>query len=180
MKKGERGFSTLEMIVGLGISVVIGAATLGGTGQLWNGAGNGGDYLNAVNQVQNAGHWIGRDSRTAEAIATDNLSASEFVVMNWTNYEYGATDDVYYTVTYYFSGMSQNYGDLKRRHWDSVNGNVETLVARNIYYNEADPSGTSLATYLNGVLYVRLARLSGNTTETRVFYMDGRPEGLQW
>jgi hypothetical protein len=180
MIQGERGFSILELIVGLGISVIIGAATIGGTGHLWNGSSDGGDYLNAVSQVQNAGRWIGRDSRTAEAVATDNLSASEFVVMSWTDYEYGVTDDVYHSATYYFSGMTGNVGDLKRRYWNSVSGNIETLVARGIYYNAADPSGSSLATQLDGVLYVRLARVCGNSTEIRVFHMDGRPEGLQW
>ena len=136
--------------------------------------------MSAVSQVQNAGRWIGRDSRMAETIATDNLSATEFLVMNWTVYDFGVDDNVYHSVTYHLSGMSQNFGDLNRRHWNSFSGNVETLVAQNVYYNEADPGGTSTATYLNGVLFVRLSRLSGNATETRVFYIDERPEGLQW
>ena len=180
MKRGERGFTVLEILVGLGIGAIIGAATIGGVGQIWSGTGDGGDYLSAVNQVQNAGRWIGRDSRVAEAVITDNLSASEFLVLNWTEYDYGEGDDIYHSVTYYFSGMSQNVGDLKRRQWDSATGDTETLVARNIYFNAADPDDTSMASLQGGVLYVKLVGRYGDTSETREFHMVGRPELWQW
>ena len=180
MRKGERGFSTLEIVVGLGVSVIIGAATIGATGQIWNNCGSGSEYVSAVNQVQNAGLWIGRDSRVAETVTTDNLSASEFVVMNWTVYNYGETDDIFHSVTYYFSGVSQNVGDLKRRHWDSATGDTETLVARGIYFNTADPDDTSLATHQGDLLYVKLVGRCGDTSETREFHMVGRPELWQY
>lgn len=180
MKRGERGLSTLELIVGLGISLIIGAATLGATGQLWNNSGSGSEHVSTVNQVQSAGRWLGRDSRVAEAVITDNLSAGEFLVFNWTEYDYGETDDIYHSVTYYFSGLNQNIGDLKRRHWDSATGDTETLVARQIYYNPADPDDSSLAALQGDLLYIKLVGSYRDTREIREFYLTGRPELWSW
>jgi hypothetical protein len=180
MRRGERGFSTLELIVGLGISVIIGMAAVGATGQIWNSSGSGGEYIGAVNQVQNAERWLSRDSRVAEAVITDNLTGSEFLVLSWTEYDYGETDDIYHSVTYSFSGLSQNVGDLLRTHWDSATGDTVTLVARQIYYNAADPDGTSTVTQQDGVLYIKLVGRYGDTSETREFHLTGRPELWQW
>ena len=173
MKLGEKGFSYVELIVAIGIATLIAGAAATTTFQVLKGAGRSNNYMAAVRQVQNAGYWIGRDTRMAQNIITENLTPPDVLVMSWTeNY----TDDpVYHSATYFFEDLTDGIGKLKRSHWSSDGANEEALVAESIYYDPDDPSNTSKASYNSTELTVQLTALFGETRETREYKANHRP-----
>ena len=81
----------------------------------------------------------------------------------------------YHSVSYFFEGLSDGIGKLKRNHWSSAGASEETLVAAYIYYDPADPENTSKLTYQSPVLTVRLIALYEEARETREYKVIRRP-----
>lgn len=173
MKSGEKGFTYIELVVAIAIAALIAGAAAITTFQVLKGTGRNNDYVTAVRQVQNAGHWISRDTQMAQSIIADNLTPPDFLVMRWTeNY---AEDPVYHSATYFFEDLADGIGKLKRSHWSSAGVNEETLVAEYIYYNPDDPGNTSKASYNSPELTVQLTALRKETRETREYKTNHRP-----
>jgi len=174
MSQGEKGFTIIEMVVSIAIIAIIGLAANMTIFQVVNGTGRSNSHMTAVRQVQYAGYWIGRDAQMSENVTTDNLSGTDFLVLAWT--EWDASDDTTtHSVTYYFEGLSDGIGKLKRSHWSSAGGNNETLVAKYVSYDPGDPVNTSNVSYQNPVLTVKLTALFGDAGETREYRIGCRP-----
>ncbi len=131
-------------------------------------------HMTVVSQVQNAGFWVSRDAQMAENITADNLSPPDFLILDWT--EWDENDNAtYHSVTYFFEELSGGIGKLKRNHWSSAGLNTESLVAEYIYYDSGDPTNTSKVSYLNPTLTLQLTTLYGDTSETREYRINSRP-----
>ena len=174
MRQNERGFTIIETIVALAIIALIGSAASMTIFQIINCTERSSRHMTAVRQVQNAGYWIGRDAQMTESVATDNLSDTDFLIMTWTEQDYDG-DEIYHSITYFFEGLSEGIGKLKRSHWSSDGANEELLVAEYIYYDRDDPLNTSNASYQSPVLTVRLTALFEDTRETREYNINRRP-----
>ena len=173
MSQGEKGFSTIELIVALSIIALIGLAATMTTFQVINVTERSESHMTAIRQVQNAGYWISRDAQMAESVITDNLSATDFIILTWTERDY-VSDDIYHSVTYFFEELSDEIGKLKRNHWSSAGANADTLIAEYINYDHDDPVNTSNVSYQNSVLTVKLTALSGDASETREYRINRR------
>jgi len=174
MRQGERGFTTIELAVAIAIIALIGSAATSTMFQVINGTERDHNHMTAIRQVQNAGYWISRDAQMSENVTTDNLSDTDFLVLAWT--EWDASDNMTaHSVTYYFEGLSDGIGKLKRSHWSSAGANNETLVAKYVSYDPGDPVNTSNTSYLNPVLTVKLTARFGDATETREYKISCRP-----
>lgn len=174
MKRNEGGFTYVELLVAITIIVVVSGAAGLAIFQVFKNTERNNDYITVVRQVQNAGYWISRDARTAQNIKTDNLTPPNFLVMNWTEWD-EAGNPIYHSATYFFDGLTQGIGKLKRTHWSSAGASEQTLVANYIYYDPGDPAETSQASYQNPALTVQLtARLKENR-ETREYQIYHRP-----
>lgn len=173
--KHQRGFTLVEMAVGLGIVSLISVAAAGTVYQVLNGSQRSNDHMAAVRQVQNAGYWISRDARVAQSAATENLTFPNFLVLTWAEQDFAGGGLVHHSVTYFFDNTDGPLGELKRAHWSSAGVNEENLVATGIYYDPSDTENTSRATYAAPVLTANLTAASGAATEKRQYRAQHRP-----
>ena len=174
MKHHEKGFTTIELVVAFSIIALIGVAAATTIFQVIDWTERSNSHMTAVLQAQNAGHWISRDAQVAESIDIDNPGPTDFIVLTWTEQDYGG-DPTYHSVTYFLDELSNGIGKLKRNHWSSAGANDDTLVAEYISYDPADPVNTSNASYQNPVLTVKLTALFQSARETREYSINRRP-----
>lgn len=174
MKQGEKGFTTIELVVAITIMALIGSAAAAATFQVFQGTERNNNHMIAVRQVQNAGYWISRDTPMAQSVTTDNLTLPDFLVLSWTEWD-DAGEPTYHSVTYFFEGLTDGIGKLKRSHWSSAGANEQTLLAEYIYYDPNDPDNTSKASYQSSVLTVQLTSLFEGARETREYRIKHRP-----
>ncbi|MFC1993187.1 prepilin-type N-terminal cleavage/methylation domain-containing protein [Chloroflexota bacterium] len=175
MKKGEKGFTIVELLVASAIIAIISGAAATTTFQIAKSTEPTNNHMTAVCQVQNAGYRICRDAQMAESVAVDNLEHPNFLILTWTEQNYDGSDPTYHSVTYFFTDLSDGIGKLKRNHWSSAGANEDTLVAKHIYYNLDDPETTSKASYESPVLTIQLTALSEEARETREYRITHRP-----
>ena len=173
MRRGESGFTLLELLVAVSIMFVLSGAAGAVTFQTLKGAARGNGYMAAVRQVENAGHWISRDAQMADGIKTDGLTWPDFLVINWVERDY-VHDEIYHSATYYFEDFSGNMGKLMRRHWSSDGANETALVAKDIYYDAVHPNETK-AHYVGLLLTVKLTSIVGEKHETKEYKIVPRP-----
>jgi len=166
MKKGERGFTLIELIVGLSIIFLVSGAGAMATFQLLKGTEVNSTHMTAVRQVQNAGYWISHDTRMAQTVHTVNLTLPVFLVFNWTE---GDTQDEY-EIVYTLDDVAGS--TLKKLHRNqSVNGgvNTTTFVAQ---YIDPDAAKTSCQ-YISGKLTLTITATAGagmaEQSETRTY-----------
>jgi type II secretory pathway pseudopilin PulG len=159
----------LELMVSLSVIALIGMSATLVVFQLGRGIEHNRDYATSVRQSENAGYWISRDMRMAQAISGDNVTPLTFLTIGWTEYD-TAGDPTYHTVTYRFHDLNNNIGTLMRSHSIyGVNNEETTLIARDIYYNSSNETYTSRASFQNMVLTLKLTSLSDKVLESREY-----------
>lgn len=173
MKDCEKGFTLIELVVALAIIPLIGIASTMTVFQVLKFTERSNSRMTVVTQVQNAGYWISGDAQAAERVVVDNLEPDVFLILTWTEREYG-DDSTYHSVTYLFEQLSDGIGRLKRVHWSSTGANEETLVAEHIYYDPADPVDTSSVSYQAPLLITKLTSRFGDAIETREYRTSRR------
>ena len=174
MKKGERGFTLIEMIIACALIAIIGAGAGMTISQINRNNALNNDYLNTVSQVDMAGDWISRDAQSAEFISTEG--EDYFINLSWEKREFEGATSVQYVVTYYFEVDETGSGRLMRQYWTSDGTLQETLAADRLYYNSDDPENSSTASYSSPVLNVKLKSVSGNMSEAREYTIIRRPD----
>jgi hypothetical protein len=175
MKKRELGFSTIEVIVTIGISALIALGSTYVTDQTIRINGRTQDNMTAITQVENAGYWLTVDAQMAEDIVTEGLTSPDFLNMTWTEWVLN-DDSIYHSVTYYFEDLDDGIGTLMRYHWSSSGANETTIVGQYLYYDTDDPGNTSQAEYDSPTFTIRLVSTFGETTEKREFQVTNRPD----
>ena len=174
MKLGEKGFTLIELVLALAIIALISGAVGATIFQVYRGTEHNNDHLTMVRQVQQAGYWISRDAQMAQSVTTDNLTSPDFLILNWTEWDEEG-DPIYHSATYFFEGLTDGIGTLKRHHWSSAGADEYTLVAEYIYYDPDDVDNTSQASYQSPVLTVQLSSLFEENLETREYRIKHRP-----
>ena len=193
MKRGERGFTLIEVLVVIAIAALITTAATMSTFQAFNVTRRSNDHMATVRQVQNAGYWISRDALIAQNIVVgddpETEEELEFLTLTWTEWDYDWREDSeYHSVTYSFPFQylsSDGVGKLIRTH-SSDGPDEQTLVAEYIYYDSEDPENhtDTEATYKAPVeapeqapvLTVQITSFLGEASETREYQVLPRPD----
>ncbi len=173
--KMSKGFTLLELIVAVSVGALVTASGAITIKQVYGRTSVNNAHVNAVQQVENAGFWISRDAQRAEVINTTNLTGTNLVTMNWTEWDING-NPVYFSVNYTFYNVSANIGRLKRTYSSSnVSGNQQTLIGTNYYYNPGDSNNTSKATFSYPGLTLQLTTIVNQAIETRQLFVKVRP-----
>ena len=187
MKRGERGFTLIEVLVVIAIVALITTAATMSTFQVFNVTRRSNDHVVTVRQVQNAGYWISRDALMAENIVVDNQTPSNFLVLTWVEWGYDGDSTYYHSVTYSIEDLSSDeIGKIRRTHLINGESSEQTLVAEHIYYDSEDPENhtDTEATYeapdeppdQAPVLTVQITSSLGEASETREYRVLPRPD----
>ena len=174
MNQSERGFFSIESVVAVFLMVLLATAANMTIFQTLKITTQSDSHMTALLQVQNASYWISRDAQSAENVTTDNLSGTEFLVLNWTEVD-DSDNTTDHTITYFFTGLSGDIGTLKRNHVSSRGINNENLVAEYIYYNASDPAASSNVSYVSPALNIKLTAIRDGNQETREYLVSSRP-----
>ena len=130
MKRNEKGFMIIEMLIALVlISAVVGATVMTTTASITNYQQST-DQNIVLQQVQNAGYWISRDVQMASEVNPDAYDG--FPLILYIPVDTYETNDL--RVYYLFQGSK-----LKREVYDSTNN----LVSRNLIADYIDMTNTS-------------------------------------
>lgn len=160
MSKGEWGFSVLELIVVTAIVSAIALAAGMTVYQISESSGQSQRKMVVINQVQNAGFWVGRDAQMADNVTTDNLTSPNFLVLDWTTDNTSDSHRIVYTLED-VSGSQRK--KLMRYHYVNTSLTNTTFIAKNI---ESDPQKTSCES-VNGTLLFNVTSAAGEGAETR-------------
>ena len=165
MKHDEEGFTLIEVVMVIAIIALIAGAATMVTFQIIKGSERSNDHMTAVNQVQNAGYWISRDTHMAENVTAGGLAPPNFLILSRVEEESG--DEYQVQVIYTLEAMPSS--DLKK-------------LQRHLSINEVPDSTTFVAQYIDPdktscnftdnklILTVTAAGGSGSPkSETRVY-----------
>ena len=137
MRQGERGFTLLELAVVIAISAIIALGAGMTAVQVIRGSDESNALMTVTNQVNSVGYWVSRDILSAQSVnASEDTGTvdTEFVIMNWKDWETGDMHDI----RYIWLASADSLQILKRKQVirdknDAEISNKVTLVANNIY-----------------------------------------------
>jgi len=162
MKRREKGFTLLEVLIGVAImAIVVGAVAMTTTTLLLN-EGQAAGQNTALPQVQNAGYWISRDVQMARNVVFDD---PDFLLSLDIPVDTDENND--YTIDYLFDGDK-----LKRRVYDSLG----TLTSETFIAEYIDTSNTTFSALdADAGLYKLTVRASRDETgATRSYEISQR------
>ena len=132
MKRGEKGFTLLEVLIGVAIMAIVVVAVAMTTTTLLLNEGQAAGQNTALPQVQNAGYWISRDVQMARNVtpsAPNGFPLSLDIPVD-------ADENNDYTIDYLFDGDK-----LKRQVYDSLG----TLTSETFIAEYIDTSNTTFS-----------------------------------
>ncbi|MFC2011440.1 type II secretion system protein J [Chloroflexota bacterium] len=174
MKLGEKGYTLLELMIAITITVIVTGSAGSAIFQVLKNTERNNDHITVVRQVENAGYWISRDAQMALSVTTtDNLTPPDFLSLSWSEWDVDG-DPTYHWVNYTFQDLTDGIGKLSRTYGSSAGASEETLVAQYIYYDPDDVEVTSNTSYQNPVLTVKLTAVFEDIVETREYRIKRR------
>jgi prepilin-type N-terminal cleavage/methylation domain-containing protein len=153
----KRGFTLIELIVAVAIASILGLGVSTTVYQTLSVNASSTNRLVAVKQVENAVHYLSRDSQMAQDIQT-GAEAGFPLILRWTEWE-GTT----HRITYSFQG-----DQLRRAQSINSGPPQELVIARDIDTN----GGETFCQYNGGVLSFKItSAVTGfrSSTESRSF-----------
>ncbi len=166
LRKGQRGFTLIELVIVIGITGIVVAAITGTIMGVFNMDARTRDDMTAVYQVRQAGKLVSQDILEAKTVTTGGSSGFP-LTLTWTDY-YGTGYP--HTVIYTLVDTS---GGLKRlQRSESVNSEAPTVNPRVAEY--IDPAETSCV-WDGNVLTFTVTATVGGQSETRVYEVKPRP-----
>ena len=158
LKTTERGFTLIELVVGISIAAfVVGAASMT-TITMMRLTPRNNDWAVALRQVQNAGYWISHDVQTAQGDITVGDGNPTFLTLTVPEWETDAV--VNKTVVYEFEDMPDGLKRLMRNNQTDVE---ETVIAENISSDDTN----AIYDDTSGMLTFTVTATSGDVEVSR-------------
>ena len=161
MKRWEKGFTLLEMLIVLAITgVIVGPLTMATISLLTNPQRSA-DLNVVLSQVQSAGHWISRDVQMSRTVTPGGSTGLEPLTLTIPVSD-DANDDL--TVKYLFDGNK-----LKREVRDA-----STLISETLIANFVDTADTSFVDLGSGLYKLTIKASRSETAITRGYEVGQR------
>ena len=172
LKKGQKGFSLVELVIVVALAGLVGAAITATAFQVFTFTTRISNQMTAIRQVQQAGFWVSPDVMMSDpGEIYDSPPGGEFLVSRWQ-----AHDGTWHEVDYILEGVpSSDVATLTREHYtgptlDSLNLDSVMTVAQYVDLNAADTycdwDGTALT--------FKVTAAVGGRTETRIYQVKPR------
>jgi len=167
LKKGERGFTLVELLIVLAITGLVTSGITMTVFQVFTINTRTTNRMAAVRQVENAGFWVSHDAQMAMSVSTE----SEFLTLTWIEWETSNN----HTVIYSLEDMSAGLKKLQREHNIYIDSELDstttTIVAEYI-----DLALTNAAwDEEDRVLTFTVTATVGGQSETREYEVMPRP-----
>jgi prepilin-type N-terminal cleavage/methylation domain-containing protein len=169
----QRGFTLVEVMVGVLIMALVGLAATAAIIQVVN-AGRNSTHMSALRQVQTAGYWVSRDGLQAQVVDVDDnpeTEGTEILILQWTDWD----DKDLHQIQYSLQDMPS--GGLKKLwRYETITPEMgaptsqTTMVAQYI-----DASATSCQWDGSQITFEVTATLE-QQTESRTYEIKPRPE----
>jgi prepilin-type N-terminal cleavage/methylation domain-containing protein len=168
-KKGQRGFTLIEVLIVIGLTGLIAGGLTTTIMQVMTMSHHTANHMTAVRQVQQAGFWVSPDVQMAQDIDTANDPGTpefELLTLNWT--EFGGSDT--HTVIYTLEAMpSGDYDILWRKHY--IGSSLDSKIKVAEYINPAQTS----CVWAGGELNFTVTATVGDQSETKIYEVKPRP-----
>jgi prepilin-type N-terminal cleavage/methylation domain-containing protein len=186
MQGSQRGFTLVEVMVGVLIMGLVGLAATAAIIQVVN-AGRNSTHMSALRQVQTAGDWVSRDGLQAQDVSDNNLGTlpievtddpltpgTEILILQWTDWD----DDELHQIQYYLQDMPS--GGLKKLwRYETITPEVgeptshTTLVAQ---YIDASVTRCYWTDGYHQSFNFEVTATLEQQTESRTYQIKPRPE----
>jgi hypothetical protein len=108
LKKGEKGLTLLELIIGIAItSLIIGGITLS-VDQIFTGSTRSSNHMVAVREVQDAGYWVSEYAYMAQNATITGVSGFP-VILQWVNFEPSGRHKIVFSLNSSSGGLRGSY-----------------------------------------------------------------------
>ena len=160
----EKGYTLIEMLVTIAIVGAITGVMSMAVIVIMKVNPQNNDWAVALQQVQNAGYWISRDTLMANTVTVDGDTATP-LFLTMTSPVIGAADK---TVIYELEDTADGMKKLTRTDQDT---GAQILIAEFIYYDpDVDPANsTKVIDYQDPFLTVRITATAGSATVSRQY-----------
>src|SRR4030042_2537639 len=157
LRKDQRGFSMMELLMGIALTGIITAAITTAFFQVFDMSTRTANHMIAVAQVQQAGKLVSEDILEAQEVDVSPSGPGEFLKLGWVSQNTSIVHNITYTM---------ENGKLWRS--ESIAGGNATLV-RVAEYIDPDPTKNYCAWNNNSVLTFTVTATVGEQSETRVY-----------
>ena len=167
LRKGEKGFTLVELLIAILLTGIVASAITGTILYVLNVNFSTANRMTAVRQVRNVGFWISPDVQMAKNVTTGETSGFP-LTLTWKEWETGYSHKVIYSLENMSSG---EFKMLKREHYPNGNPTPDSTI---IVAEYIDPDQTSFVPE-GGAFKFEVTATVGGQSETRVYKVQPRP-----
>jgi prepilin-type N-terminal cleavage/methylation domain-containing protein len=183
MKRNEKGFTLIELIVTISIVALIAGGATMSIFQVVKGSERSNNHETAVRQVQNAGYWISHDTQMAQYVDTDDNTGTpetEVLTLTWVGWEWKDHHGNQYIDSYVVrytcdSNKLQRHQKITTEKYDSSGHFVETTELQDSLLVAEHITALSISSVVDGKLTVTVTASLGETEEERTYEIMLRP-----
>ena len=162
LKWGEKGFTLIELVVGISIAAFVVGAASTAIITMERLSPRNTDWAIALRQVQDAGFWISRDIQMSQGDITVGTGNPDFMTLTLPQDQNPANNK---TIIYQFQNTSGNLSRLIRD-----DSGQQRFIADYVYYNPvADPTKSTMVISDQNPVTLQITATSGQTTYTRQY-----------